>query len=170
MSILNTKHCVYTTLGCCFLVYANHLGRHLDFLFFKQFMMQFLNWHGLINQKKTVRTIREVSFLVHIHVLCCCFLQYFPPFDGHFEFLNISKCSMMPRWHHSDFSSQRYQEMKSIKTFYAAHIARSQAKSMFGNWTIVRDAGKDFVLQFIELTFIYMQIIFVVLYMPYAWK
>ena len=33
MSILNTKHCVYATLGCCFLVFANHLGRHLDFLF-----------------------------------------------------------------------------------------------------------------------------------------
>ena len=53
-----------------------------------------------------------------------------------FEFLNISKCSMMPRWHHSDSSSERYQEVKSIKTFYAAHISRSHAKSMFGNWTI----------------------------------
>ena len=42
---------------------------------------------------------------------------------------------MMPRWHHSDTSSERYQEVKSIKTFYAAHISRSQAKSMFGNWT-----------------------------------
>ena len=42
---------------------------------------------------------------------------------------------MMPRWHHSDSSSERYQEVKSIKTFYAAHISRSQAKSMFGNWT-----------------------------------
>ena len=41
----------------------------------------------------------------------------------------------MPRWHHSDSSSERYQEVKSIKTFYAAHISRSQAKSMFGNWT-----------------------------------
>ena len=40
----------------------------------------------------------------------------------------------MPRWHHSDSSSERYQEVKSIKTFYAAHISRSQAKSMFGNW------------------------------------
>ena len=57
----------------------------LIFDFFKQFMMQFLNWHGLMNQKKTVRTIREVSFLLHIHVLhVCLFLQYFPPFDGHF--------------------------------------------------------------------------------------
>ena len=44
---------------------------------------------------------------------------------------------MMPRWHHSDSSSERYQEVKSIKTFYAAHISRSQAKSMFGNWTII---------------------------------
>ena len=43
----------------------------------------------------------------------------------------------MPRWHHSDSSSERYQEVKSIKTFYAAHISRSQAKSMFGNWTII---------------------------------
>ena len=65
------------------------------------------------------------------------FFQYFPPFVGHFEFLNISKCSMMPRWHHSDSSSERYQEVKSIKTFYAAYISRSQAKSMFGNWTIL---------------------------------
>ena len=31
MNILNTKHSVYATLECCFLVYANHLGRHLDF-------------------------------------------------------------------------------------------------------------------------------------------
>ena len=44
---------------------------------------------------------------------------------------------MMPRWHHSDSSSERYQEVKSIKTFYAAHISRSQAKSMFGHWTIM---------------------------------
>ena len=36
---------------------------------------------------------------------------------------------------HSDFSSERHQEVKSIKTFYAAHISRSQAKSMFGYWT-----------------------------------
>ena len=35
MSILNTKQRVYATLGCCFLVYANHFGRHLDFLFFQ---------------------------------------------------------------------------------------------------------------------------------------
>ena len=31
--------------------------------------MPFLNWHGLMNQKKTVWTLREVSFLLHIHVL-----------------------------------------------------------------------------------------------------
>ena len=43
---------------------------------------------------------------------------------------------MMPRWHHSDSSSERYQEVKSIKTFYAAHISRSQAESMFDNWTM----------------------------------
>ena len=46
----------------------------------------------------------------------------------------------MPRWHHSDSSSERYQEVKSIKTFYAAHISRSQAKSMFGNWTMTVEA------------------------------
>ena len=50
--------------------------------------------------------------------------------------LNISKCSMMPRWHHSVSSSERCQEVKIIKTFYAAQISRSQPKSMFGNWTI----------------------------------
>ena len=49
----------------------------------------------------------------------------------------------MPRWHHSDSSSERYQEVKSIKTFYAAHISRSQAKSMFGNWTT---CGLDIIL------------------------
>ena len=92
-------------------------------------MIQFLNWHGLMNQKKTVRT----TFASHTCIMLI--LQYFPPFAGHFEFLNISKCSMMPRWHHSDSSSERYQEVKSIKTFYAAHISRSQAKSMFDNWT-----------------------------------
>ena len=118
-----------------FLFLPTILDAILIFDFFKQFMMQFLSWHGLMNQKKTVRTTREVSFLLHIHVLCLRFLQYFPPFVGHFQFLNISKCSMMPRWHHSDSSSERYQEVKSIKTFYAAHISRSQAKSMFGNWT-----------------------------------
>ena len=38
------------------------------------------------------------------------------------------------------------------------------------NDIFVRDAGKDFVLQFIKLTFIYTQIISVVLHMPYVWK
>ena len=84
--------------------------------------------------EKDIKDNKRMSFLLHIHVLCR-FLHYFPPFDSHFEFLNILKCSMMPRWHHSDSSSERYQEVKSIKTFYAAHISRSQAKSMFGNWT-----------------------------------
>ena len=37
--------------------------------FFKQLIMQFLNWHGLMNQKKTVRTTREVRFLFQIRVL-----------------------------------------------------------------------------------------------------
>ena len=125
---------VFLFLPTIFLFLPTILDAILIFYFLKQFMMQFLNGHGLMNQKKTVRTTREVSFLLHIHVLCS-FLQYFPPFVGHFEFLNISKCSMMPRWHHSDSSSERYLEVKSIKTFYAAHISRSQAKSMFGNWT-----------------------------------
>ena len=52
----------------------------------------------------------------------------------------------MPRWHHSDFSSERYQEVKSIKTFYAAHISRSQAKSMFGNWTNLDFCSMNFFL------------------------
>ena len=34
------------------------------------------------------------------------------------------------------------------------------------NVNFVRGKGKDFVLQFIKLTFIYIQIILVVLYMP----
>ena len=38
------------------------------------------------------------------------------------------------------------------------------------NVNFVRGTGKDFVLQFIKLTFIYIQIISVVLYMPYVWK
>ena len=93
--------------------------------------MQFLNWHGLMNQRKTVRTTREVSFLLYIHV----FVDFCNMFRHLSPILNFSKCSMMPRWHHSDSSSERYQVGKSIKTFYAAHISRSQAKSMFGNWT-----------------------------------
>ena len=60
----------------------------------------------------------------------------------------------MPRWHHSDSSSERYQEVKSIKTFYAAHISRSKAKSMFGNWTIWRYACVlDIILRLIFDTF-----------------
>ena len=38
------------------------------------------------------------------------------------------------------------------------------------NVNFVRGTGKDFVLQFIKLSFIYIQIISVVLYMPYVWK
>ena len=38
------------------------------------------------------------------------------------------------------------------------------------NVIFVLSTGKDFMLQFIKLTFIYTQIIFVVLYMPYVWK
>ena len=36
------------------------------------------------------------------------------------------------------------------------------------NVNFVRGTGKDFVLQFIKLTFIYIQIILVVLYMPHV--
>ena len=38
------------------------------------------------------------------------------------------------------------------------------------NVVFVSGTGKDFVLQFIKMTFIYAQIIFVVVYMPYVWK
>ena len=38
------------------------------------------------------------------------------------------------------------------------------------NCIFVWGTGKDFVLQFIKLTFIYTQIIFVVLHMPYVLK
>ena len=38
------------------------------------------------------------------------------------------------------------------------------------NVIFVWDTGKEFVLQFIKLTFIYTQIIFIVLYMLYDWK
>ena len=38
------------------------------------------------------------------------------------------------------------------------------------NVNFVKGTGKDFVLQFIKLTFIFIQIIVVVLYMPYVWK
>ena len=39
-----------------------------------------------------------------------------------------------------------------------------------GNVIFLRGTGKDFVLQFVKLTFIYSQMIFVVLYMPYVLK
>ena len=58
----------------------------------------------------------------------------------------------MPRWHHSDSSSERYQEVKSIETFYAAHISRSQAKSMFGNWTISGQVVKSVDISLPHLT------------------
>ena len=37
------------------------------------------------------------------------------------------------------------------------------------NVNFVRGTGNDFLLHFIKLTFIYIQIILVVLYMPYVW-
>ena len=52
-----------------FLFMPTILDAILIFDVFKQLIMQFLNWHGLMNQKKTVRTTREVRFLLHIHVL-----------------------------------------------------------------------------------------------------
>ena len=50
--------------------------------------MQFLNWHGPVNQKKTARTTREVNFLFHKHSILW-FLQYFAPFVGHFEYFKM---------------------------------------------------------------------------------
>ena len=38
------------------------------------------------------------------------------------------------------------------------------------NFIFAWGTGKCFVLQFIKLTFMYTQIIFVVVYMPYVWK
>ena len=38
------------------------------------------------------------------------------------------------------------------------------------NVIFVRGTGKDFVLLYVKLTFIYTEIIFVVLYIPYVWK
>ena len=61
---------------------------------------------------------------------------YFVDFCGHFGYFKM--LNMMPRWHYSVSSSERCQEVKIIKTFYAAHISRSQAKSMFDNWTITK--------------------------------
>ena len=68
--LLRTQNIGYMQLwDAIFLFMPTILDANLIFDFFKQFMMQFLNWHGLMNQKKIVRTIREVSFLLHIHVL-----------------------------------------------------------------------------------------------------
>ena len=78
--------------------------------------MQFLNWHGLVNQKKTARTSTEVNVLFHIHTL------YYVGFRNIFRhwsaILNITKCSLMLRCHHSDSSSEGYQEVKTSKIFY----------------------------------------------------
>ena len=130
MSILNTKHGVYATLGCYFLVYANHIGRHLDFDFFLTIndAVFELAWS---DEPEEDSKDNKISNLFASHT---CIMLIFAIFSLSAIF-NFSKCSMMPRWHHSDSSSERYQEVKSIKTFYAAHISRSQAKSMFGNWT-----------------------------------
>ena len=38
------------------------------------------------------------------------------------------------------------------------------------NVIFVRGTGKGFLLQFVKLTFVYKQIIFVLLYVPYVWK
>ena len=38
------------------------------------------------------------------------------------------------------------------------------------NVNFVRGTGKVFVLQFIKLTFVYIEIISFVLYIPYVWK
>ena len=38
------------------------------------------------------------------------------------------------------------------------------------NDIFLRATGKDCVLQFVKLAFIYTQIIFVVVYMPYVWE
>ena len=69
MNIL-TQNIEYMQLwDAVFLFMATILDAILIFDFFKQFIMQFLNWRGLMNQKKTVRTAREVRFLLQIHVL-----------------------------------------------------------------------------------------------------
>ena len=101
--------------------------------------MQFLNRHGLVEAEKTARTTRKVNFLFQIHILCW-FLQYFPPFVGHFEYLKMLSITRILHLKginsKEDHIASRYQEVKTIKIFYAAHISRSQAKSMFGNWTM----------------------------------
>ena len=69
MNIL-TQNIEYMQLwDAVFLFMPTILGAIFIFDFFKQLIMQFLNWHGLMNQKKTVRTRREVRFLLQIHVL-----------------------------------------------------------------------------------------------------
>ena len=68
--------------------------------------MMFLNWHGLMNPKKTVRSTREVSCLLHIHVLCL--IQYFPPFVGRFEYFKMLNDAKVAN---SDIPSERYQEV-----------------------------------------------------------
>ena len=50
-----------------------------------------LNWHDLVNQKKTAMTTREEN----IHILCC-FLQYFPPCVGHFEYFKMLNDAKVP--------------------------------------------------------------------------
>ena len=69
MNIL-TQNIEYMQLwDAVFLFMPTILDAILIFYFFKQLIMQFLNWHGLMNQKKIVRTTREVRFLLQIHVL-----------------------------------------------------------------------------------------------------
>ena len=69
MNIL-TQNIEYMQLwDAVFLFMPTILDAILIFYFFKQLIMQFLNWYGLMNQKKTVSTTREVRFLLQIHVL-----------------------------------------------------------------------------------------------------
>ena len=69
MNIL-TQNIEYMQLwDAVFLFMPTILDAILIFDFFKQLIMQILNLHGLMNQKKTVRTTREVRFLLQIHVL-----------------------------------------------------------------------------------------------------
>ena len=83
--------------------------------------------HGLMNQKEDKDNKRSVLLASHTHIMLIFVI---------FSAIGRPKCSMMPRWHHSVSLSERCQEVKIIKTFYAAHISRSQAKFVFGNWTI----------------------------------
>ena len=69
MNIL-TQNIEYMQLwDAVFLFMPTILDAILIFDFFKQLIMQILNLHGLMNQKKTVTTTREVRFLLQIHVL-----------------------------------------------------------------------------------------------------